>query len=71
MAWILKQSEAIESFDNDVFFYMEAKRTPSIVGKFTSKRSKHVSTKEFKNQSKENTFDSLKIYFEAKLTCLY
>jgi hypothetical protein len=26
-----KQSEAIESFDNDVFFDIEAKRTPSIV----------------------------------------
>ncbi len=29
-----KQSEAIESFDNDVFFDIEAKRTRSIVWKF-------------------------------------
>jgi hypothetical protein len=54
-----------EGFDNDVFFEMEAKRTRSIVGKFISKRSEHVFIKEFKNQSEANTFDSVKIYFEA------
>jgi hypothetical protein len=37
-----KQSEAIESFDNDVFSDIEAKRTLSIVRKFISKQSKHV-----------------------------
>jgi hypothetical protein len=31
MEWISKRSEAIESFDNDVFFDIEAKRTRSIV----------------------------------------
>jgi hypothetical protein len=60
-----------ESFDNDVFFDIEAKRIRSIVGKFISKRSEHVYIKEFKNQSEANTLDSLKIYFEAKQTCLY
>jgi hypothetical protein len=64
----VKQSE---SFDNDVFFNIEAKRTRSIVGKFISKRSEHVYIKEFKNRSEANTFDSWKIYFEAKRTCLY
>jgi len=49
----------------------EAKWTHSIVGKFISKRSEHVYIKEFKNRSEANTFDSLKIYFEAKRTCLY
>jgi hypothetical protein len=95
MSRLLKRSE---SFDNDVFFDIEAKRTCLIVGKFISKRSEHVYIKEFKieakrthsivrkfiskrsehvyinelkNCSEENTFDSLKIYFEAKRTCLY
>jgi hypothetical protein len=31
MAWILKRTEAIESFENDVFFDIEAKRTRSII----------------------------------------
>jgi hypothetical protein len=51
MAWISKRSEAIESFDTDVFFYIEAKRTRSIVWKLISKRSKHVYIKEFKYRS--------------------
>ena len=46
-----KRSEAIESFDNDVFFDIEAKRTRSIVWKFISKRSEHVYIKEFKYRS--------------------
>ena len=45
--------------------------TDQIVWKFISKQSEHIYTKEFKNQSKANTFDSLKIYFEAKRTWLY
>jgi hypothetical protein len=60
-----------ESFDNDVFFDNEAKRTRSIVGKFLSKRSEAVYINELKNRSEVNTFDSLKIYFEAKRTFLY
>ncbi len=63
--WLSKRSE---SFDNYVFFDIEAKRTRSIVGKFISKRSEHVYIKEFKNRSEANTFDSLNIYFEAKRT---
>jgi hypothetical protein len=31
IAWISMRSEAIESFDNDVFSHIEAKRTRSIV----------------------------------------
>jgi hypothetical protein len=31
MAWILKRSEAIKSFENDVFFNIEVKRTRWIV----------------------------------------
>jgi hypothetical protein len=60
-----------EGFVNDVFFDIEAKRTRSIVGKFISKRSEHVYIEEFKNRSEANTFDSVKIYFEAKQTCVY
>jgi hypothetical protein len=66
-----------ESFDNDVFFDIEAKRICSIGGKFISERSEHVYIKEFKKQrllllyqSEANRFDSLKMYFEAELTCL-
>ncbi len=40
-----------ESFDNDVFFDIEAKRTLSIVLKFISKQSDHVFIKEFKYPS--------------------
>ncbi len=36
------ETKANESFDNGVFFYIEAKRTPSIVRKLFSKRSKHI-----------------------------
>jgi hypothetical protein len=54
-----------EGFDNDVFFEIEAKLTGWIDGKFISKRSEHVYIKEFKNRSEANTFDSVKIYFEA------
>ena len=50
---------------------IEAKRTRSIVRKFILKRSEHVYINELKNQNEANTFDSLKIYFEAKQTCFY
>ncbi len=36
------ETKANESFDNGVFFDIEAKRTPSIVRKLFSKRSGHV-----------------------------
>jgi hypothetical protein len=36
------ETKANESFDNGVFFDIEAKRTPSIVRKLFSKRSEHV-----------------------------
>jgi hypothetical protein len=65
------EAKRSETFDNDVSFDIEAKRTPSIVRKFILKQSEHVYIKEFKNPSEANTFDSLKIYFEAKRTCLY
>ena len=40
--WYGESAKRSESFDNDVFFDIEAKRTPSIVGKFISKPSEHV-----------------------------
>ncbi len=43
------EMKANESFDNGVFFDIEAKRTRSIVENFISKRSEHVYIKEFKN----------------------
>jgi hypothetical protein len=36
------ETKANESFDNGVFFDIEAKRTPSIVRKLFSKRSEHI-----------------------------
>ncbi len=36
------ETKANESFDNGVFFYIEAKRTPSIISKLFSKRSEHI-----------------------------
>jgi hypothetical protein len=65
------ETKRSEIFDNDVSFDIEAKRTRSIVRKFISKRSEHVYIKDFKNRSEANTFDSLKIYIQAKRTCLY
>ena len=49
------ETQASESFDNGVFFDIEAKRTPSTVRKLFSKRA--------------NTLDRTKIIFEAKRTC--
>ena len=49
-------SKRSESFENYVFFDIESKQTCSIVLKFISKRSEHVYTKEFKNQSEANMF---------------
>ncbi len=36
------EMKANKSFDNGVFFDIEAQRTPSIVSKLFSKRSKHI-----------------------------
>ncbi len=36
------ETKANESFDNGVFFDIEAKQTPSIVSKLFSKRSEHI-----------------------------
>ena len=65
------EAKRSESFDNDVFFDIEAKRTHPIVGKSISKRSEVVYINEIKNRSEANTFDGLKIYFEAKRIFLY
>ena len=63
MAMVATRSE---SFDNDFFFDIEAKRTRSIVGKFISKRSEHVYIKDFKIEVKQTRSNSLELYFEAK-----
>ena len=60
--------KANESFDNGVFFDIEAKRTPSIVRKLFSKRSEHITYKENYFRSEANTLDRKKIIFEAKRT---
>ncbi len=49
----------------------EAKRTCSIVKKIILKGSEHVYIEEFKYLSEANTFVNSKIYFKAKLICLY
>ena len=36
------ETKANESFDNSVFFDIEAKRTPSLESKLFSKQSKHI-----------------------------
>ena len=36
------ETKANKSFDNGVFFDIEAKRTPSIISKLFSKRSEHI-----------------------------
>jgi hypothetical protein len=53
----LAKAKANESFDIGVFFDIEAKRTPSIVGKFISKQSEHVYIKEFKYRSEVKQVD--------------
>jgi hypothetical protein len=71
-----------ESFDNDVIFDIEAKRTPSIVSKLFLKRSEHIrqnknyfrseanmfNSKTTVFKAKANMFDSKKIIFKAKRT---
>ncbi len=58
------ETKANESFDNGVFFDIEAKRTPSIVNKLFSKRSEHISLNNFRSEA--NTFDNKTIVFKAK-----
>ena len=52
------ETKANESFDNGVFFNIEAKRTPSIVNKLFSKRSEHISLNKNYFRSEANKFDS-------------
>ncbi len=66
MSWISKRSDAIESFYNDVFFDIEAKRTRSIVWKLISKRSEHVYIREFKYRSEANMFLLKNLNIKAK-----
>ncbi len=62
-----KVIEAKRKLHNDVFFYIEAKRTRSIVGKFLSKRSEAVYINELKNRS-EAKFILMNLKIEAKRT---
>ncbi len=60
------ETKANESFDNGVFFDIEAKRTPSIVNKLFSKGSEHISLNKNVFRSEANTFDSKTTVFKAK-----
>jgi hypothetical protein len=60
------EMKANESFDNGVFFDIEAKRTPSIVSKVFLKRSEHIRQNENYFRSEANTFDSKTTVFKAK-----
>ena len=60
------ETKANESFDNGVFFNIEAKRTPSIVNKLFSKRSEHISLNKNYFRSEANKFDSKPTVFKAK-----
>jgi hypothetical protein len=76
------ETKANESFDNGVFFDIEAKRTPSLESKLFSKRSEHIRSNKNNFRSEANTFDikttvfyakvntsvSKKLFFEAKRT---
>ncbi len=60
------ETKANKSFDNGVFFDMEAKRTPLIVSKLFSKRSGHI--RQIKNyfRSEANPFGSEKTILKVK-----
>ncbi len=60
------EMKANESFDNGVFFDIEAKRTPSIVNKLFLKRSEHISLNKNYFRSEANTFDSKTTVFKTK-----
>ncbi len=60
------ETKANESFDNGVFFDIEAKRTPSIVSKLFSKRSEHIRKNENYFRSEANKFESKTTVFKAK-----
>jgi len=61
-----KQSNLIVNCESS-----EVKRTCSIVKQLISKLSENVYIKKVRYRSKANTFDSSKIYFEAKRIRLY
>ena len=63
------ETKANESFDNGVFFDIEAKRTPSLVSELFLKRSEHIRSNKNYFRSKANTFDIKKTVFKAKRTC--
>jgi hypothetical protein len=60
------ETKANESFDNSVFFDIEAKRTPSLESKLFSKRSEHIRLNKNYFRSEANTLHRKKIIFEAK-----
>ncbi len=60
------ETKANESFDNGVFFNIEAKRTSSLVSKLFSKRSEHIRQNKNYFRSEANTFDSKTTVFKAK-----
>ena len=56
-----KRTKANESFDNSVFFDIEAKRTPSLESKLFLKRSEHI-------RLNKNIFEAKQThYIERKL----
>jgi hypothetical protein len=67
MATLAKRKRT-ESFDNGVFFNIEAKRTPSMVSKLFSKRSEHIRLNKNYFRSEANTFHIKKTVFKAKRT---
>jgi hypothetical protein len=67
------ETKANESFDNGVFFDIEAKQTPLIISKLFSKRSEHIRLNKNYFRSEANTFKRTpptihKLFFEAKQT---
>ncbi len=60
------ETKVNKSFDNGVFFDIQAKRTPSIVSKLFSKRSEHIRQKENYFRSEANTLDRKKIICQAQ-----
>jgi hypothetical protein len=60
------KTKANESFDNGVFFDIEAKRTPSIVSKLFLKRREHIRLTKNYFRSEANMFDSKTTVFKAE-----
>jgi hypothetical protein len=61
--------KANESFNNGVFFDIEATQTPSIVGKLFSKRSEHIRKKFFFYEAKRTRLIARKLFSKQKRTC--